>query len=39
MTLANDIFVGLVWPNFNTTVSPLKVLLMAASKGLTETVS
>lgn len=31
--------VGPVWHNFNTTVSPLKVLLMAASKGLTEIVS
>lgn len=39
MTLANDISVGLAWHNFSTTVSPLKVLLMAASMGPTEAVS
>lgn len=39
MTRTNNIFVGLVWHNFSMPANPLKVLLVAASKGLTETVS
>lgn len=39
MMLANNIPAGLVWRNFSTPVNPLKVLQVAASKGLTETVS